>query len=104
VTALDELLDDLEEMLWAEDRIPLYQFSWCLRGLGRGLSENEIAGICQQAYGVIVRRHALHLEWFAWPAVNTTGLPAEAGTPLNFDINTTGEIESPFLVLVPDKS
>jgi hypothetical protein len=46
----------------------------------------------------------LHLEWFEWPASNTIGVPAEPDTPLDFDINTTGEIESPFLALVPDQS
>ena len=99
---LEELLEDLEETLWAEDRVPLYEFSWFLRGLRRGLDEDQIATVCQQAYDEITCRHALHLEWFDWPAVNTTGRPAEPGTPLDFDINTTGEILSPFLVLVPD--
>jgi hypothetical protein len=102
VTILEELLEDLEETLWAEDRVSLYEFSWFVRGLRRGLSEDEIAVVCQQAYDELTRRHPLHLEWFDWPAVNTTGRPAETGTLLNFDINTTGEIESPFLALVPD--
>ena len=30
------------------------------------------------------------------------GRPAEPNTPLDFDINTKGELDSPFLVLVPD--
>jgi hypothetical protein len=102
VTVLEELLEDLEETLWAEDRVSLYEFSWFVRGLKRGLREEEIAGVCQQAYDELNRRHALHLEWFEWPAVNTTGRPAQPETPLDFDINTTGEIESPFLALVPD--
>ncbi len=46
----------------------------------------------------------MHLEWFDWPAVDLTlGRPAEPGTPLDFDIHTKGEIESPFLALVPDQ-
>jgi len=71
--------------------------------LKRGLSEDEIAAVCQQAYDEITRRHCLHLEWFDWPAINTTGTPAEPGTALNFDIHTTGTIESPFLALVPTR-
>ena len=103
MTILEELLEDLEETLWAEDRVSLYEFSWFIRGLKRGLSEDEIAAVCQQAYDEITRRHCLHLEWFDWPAINTTGTPAEPGTALNFDIHTTGTIESPFLALVPTR-
>lgn len=99
---LEQLLWDLDESLEAEGYLPLYTFSWWLRGQERGLSEDEIARLCQLAYDDVTRRHALHLEWFDWPATNTRGRPAAPDTPLDFDINTTGEIESPFLALVPD--
>jgi hypothetical protein len=104
VTLLDELLEDVEETLWAEDMAPLYGFSWFLRGRGQGLTEDDIANVCQQAYDEITNRHALHLEWFEWPAAGTTGRRADPGTPLDFDINTTGTIETPFLALVPDQA
>jgi hypothetical protein len=103
VTPLDELLEELEADLQSWNQLSLYEFSWFLRGLDRGLTEDEIAGICQQAYEEITRRHRLHLEWFDWPAADTAGRIADPGTPLNFDINTTGEIDSPFLALVPDE-
>jgi hypothetical protein len=103
VTTLEELLEDLEETLEAEDMVPLYGFSWFLRGLKRGLAEDEIATVCQQAYDEITKRHVLHLEWFDWPSVGATGRRAEPNTPLDFDINTTGTIETPFLALVPDQ-
>jgi hypothetical protein len=102
VTPLDLLLEDLEADLHAWNQLSLYEFSWFLRGLKRGLTENEIADICQAAYDEITRRHALHLEWFDWPVVDATGRRAAADTPPDFDINTTGTIDSPFLVLVPD--
>jgi hypothetical protein len=103
VTPLDELLEELETDLQSWNQLSLYEFSWFLRGLNRGLTEEEIAGICQQAYAEITRRHSLHLEWFDWPVTDlAAGSPAEPGTPLDFDINTKGEIDSPFLVLVPD--
>ena len=101
-TPLEQLLWDLDESLDAEGMLPLYTFSWWLRGQKRGLNEEEIEALCHKAYEDVLSRHRLHLEWFDWPAANTTGRPAEPGTPLNFDINTTGTIESPFLALVPD--
>jgi hypothetical protein len=104
VTPLEALLEELEADLYAWERVSLYEFSWFLRGLDRGLSEDEIAVICQQAYDEFMRRHQLHLEWFVWPAANTEGRRAEPGTPLDFDINTRGEIDSPFLALVPDQA
>jgi hypothetical protein len=103
MTLLEEFLVELEETLGAEDSLPLYDFSWTLRGMKRGLAEDEIRVISQQAYDEMTRRHALHLEWFEWPNTDpTSGRAAEPGTPLDFDINTTGTISSPFLVLVPD--
>ena len=104
MTVLDELLIELEETLQAEDTLPLYDFSWSLRGMRRGLSEAEIDVVCRQAYDEMTRRHALHLEWFDWPSTDpAAGRPAAPGTSLDFDINSTGTISSPFLVLVPDR-
>jgi hypothetical protein len=103
MTVIEELLMNLEETLEGEGMLSLYSFSWWLRGMKRGLSEPEIAVVCQQAYDEMTRRHALHLEWFEWPNTDpTSGRAAEPGTPLDFDVNTTGTISSPFLVLVPD--
>ena len=105
VTPLDQLLMDLDESLDAEGYVPLYTFSWWLRGQKRGLGEDEIAEMCTQAYDEFTRRHSMHLEWFDWPATDLgVGRPAEPGTPLDFDINTTGTIETPFLALVPDQA
>ena len=104
MTPLEALLEELEANLYAWNRVSLYEFSWFLRGLDQGLTEDEIAEVCQQAYEEITRQHGLHLEWFDWPAANTTGRRADPGTPLDFDINTRGEIDSPFLALVPDES
>jgi hypothetical protein len=104
VTPLEELLEELEADLQSWNQLSLYEFSWFLRGLKRGLTEDEIAEVCQQAYDEISRRHNLHLEWFDWPDTGPdAGRPAEPGTPLDFDINTTGRIDSPFLALVPDE-
>ena len=103
MNVIDELLMNLEETLEAEGTLSLYSFSWWVRGMKRGLTEDEIAAVCQRAYDEMTRRHALHLEWFEWPDTDpAAGRRAEAGTPLDFDINSTGEIESPFLALVPD--
>jgi hypothetical protein len=102
VTPLELLIEELEADLHTWDQLSLYKFSWFLRGLKQGLSEEEIAEICQQAYDEITRRHPLHLEWFDWPPHDGVGRPAEPGAALDFDINTKGTIDSPFLVLVPD--
>jgi hypothetical protein len=102
-TPLQQLLWDLDESLEGEGFLPLYTFSWWLRGQRGGLSEDEIADLCQRAYDDITSRIDLHLEWFDWPALDlSTGRRADPGTPLDFDINTKGKIESPFLALVPD--
>jgi len=100
-----QLLWDLDESLEAEGHLPLYTFSWWLRGQKRGLSEEQIAELCQRAYEHVTSHHDLHLEWFEWPATDlAAGRRAEPETPLDFDINTRGEVDSPFLVLVPDDS
>ena len=103
MSLLDELLIELEETLRTEETLPLYDFSWTLRGMKKGLSEVEIQHVCQHAYDEITRRHALHLEWFEWSDTDLpAGTPAEPGAALDFDINSTGTIPSPFLTLVPD--
>jgi hypothetical protein len=100
---LQQLLWDLDESLHAEGWLPLYTFSWWLRGQKRALTEDQIATLCQMAYDYVTNRFELHLEWFDWPALDlSAGRKAEPDTPLDFDINTTGAIESPFLALVPD--
>ena len=102
MSPLEQLIEELESDLYTWNQVSLYEFSWFLRGLKRGLTEDEIAEICQQAYDEITRRHTLHLEWFDWPQDDSAGRPAEPGTPPDFDIHTKGTIDSPFLVLVPD--
>jgi hypothetical protein len=105
VTVLEELLLELQETLDVEGMVPLYDFSWTLRGMKRGLSEDQIATLCKQGFDQLTQQHSVHLEWFEWPATDLhLGRRAEPGTPLDFDINSTGEIESPFLALVPDQS
>ena len=102
---LDDLLAELEETLRAEDSIPLYDFSWSARGLKRGLSEPQIETLCLAAFDQMSRRYRFTLMWFDWPLVDVRdGRPAGADTPLDFDINTTGQIASPYLVLVPQES
>lgn len=104
MTVLEELLLELQETLDVEGIVPLYDFSWTLRGMKLGLSEDEIADLCRQAFEKLTHEQDMHLEWFNWPAVDLTqGRPAEPETALDFDINTRGTIESPFLALVPEQ-
>ena len=98
------LLEDLEETLWAEGHVPLYDFSWLLRGLDVGLSEAEIGDLCGAAYEAFGKRHALVLYWSEWPTDPSHFRIAEPGTALDFDLNSTGEVSVPFLVLVPAES
>jgi hypothetical protein len=102
VSPFEALLEELEANLHTWDRVSLYEFSWFLRGLKQDLSEEEIARVSDAAYQELTARHDLHLEWFDWPAVDGAGRRADPQTALDFDINTTGEIASPFLALVPD--
>jgi len=103
VTPLDELIEELDADLDTWGQVSLYEFSWFLRGLDRGLSEEEIADICQRTYDEFTIRNTVHLEWFDWPLTDlSAGRRADPGTPPDFDINTTGTVDSPFLVLVPD--
>jgi hypothetical protein len=102
-TPFQQLIWDLEESLESEGYLPLYSFSWWVRGQKRGLTEQDIAALCGEAYEEITQLHRLHLEWFDWPALDlSSGRPAAPDTPLDFDINTTGEVSTPFLALVPD--
>jgi len=104
-TPFQQLLWDLDESLEAEGFLPLYTFSWWLRGQKRGLAEPEIADLCQRAYDDVVGRLPLHLEWFEWPVTDLgSGRRADPDTQLDFDIDTTGEVSSPFLALVPDQA
>lgn len=93
--AYQQLVWDLEESLEAEGRLPLHTFSWWLRGQGRGLGEEDVAALCERAYARVTTDHNLRLEW-------SDGRPAEPGEFLDFDIDTTGEVRDPHLVLVPD--
>lgn len=99
---LADLLSEIEETLRSEGHLPLYDFSWSARGLNADLSEAQIGVLCQQAYDAMSKRHEFQLMWFDWPLDDLrAGRAAELGTPLDFDINTTGTITSPYLVLVP---
>lgn len=94
------LIDDVEETLESEGFAPLYEFSWALRGHNKGLTETEIERICRKAYDDVTSRHQLRLMWLDWPPDPSAGRAAAAGTPLNFDINTTGTPSTPVLALV----
>jgi len=99
---LADLVAEVEETLRVEGLIPLHDFSWSARGLNRGLSEQEIGDLCQEAYQVMTVRHRFRLMWFDWPNLEpSAGRPADPDTPLDFDINTTGRLTPPLLALVP---
>lgn len=101
---LEQLLWDLDESLESEGWLPLYTFSWWLRGQKRGLTEDQIASLCQQAYDDVTRRFRLRLQWFTSPATDlNAGRDADPGTPLDFDVNSKGRIDGPFLALVPER-
>jgi hypothetical protein len=101
-TPYQQLLWDLEEALEAEGHIPLYSFSWWLRGQERGLTEVQIEELCQRAYAAITNNDDLHLEWL--DDSGSVGRRADPDTPPDFDINSTGTVRSPFLALVPNDS
>jgi hypothetical protein len=104
VNVVEKLMPELEETLDVEGIVPLYDFSWTVRGFKLGLTEDEIAVVCHQAYDEFLKVHPMHLEWFDWPVTDLeAGRAADPGTALDFDINTTGTIETPFLALVPDQ-
>lgn len=103
-TALELLNEDLEETLWAQGYVPLYDFSWALRGLGLGLSETEIGALCAVAYRAFRAHHDLVLHWVDWPMDPGTFRVADESTPPDFDLHSTGTVRSPLLVLVSAKS
>ena len=100
MNALERLHEDLEETLRAQGYVPLYDFSWALRGLDLGLSESEIGELCAVAYETFRARHDLVLQWVEWPMTPGTFCAADEGTPPDFDLNSTGTVKSPLLVLV----
>jgi len=101
VTPLEQLLDDLDEHLEAVGVLPVYLFSWWLRGQGRGLTEDEIGELCQTAYDELRRRLDLGLVWLDSPQDGPeTGSPAAPDTRPDFDLNTEGDTSGPVLALV----
>ena len=96
-----ELLDDLEESLWAMDYLPMYEFAWTVRGFHRGHSPTEIKSICQAGYDEFTRTHQLRLVWSKWPIDIEDARPVEPGTPLDFDLDPEGDVSTPLMVLVP---
>lgn len=94
------LIDDVELALESEDFVALYEFSWTLRGRNKALTEAEIEVLCQQAYDDAVARRSLRLMWLDWPPGPSAGRVVEVGTPLDFDINSTGTPSVPLLALV----
>lgn len=102
MTPLEQLIDDLEEHLDATGALPVYLFSWWLRGQGRGLTEDQIGELCRTAYCELRRRLDLRLVWLDSPQDDPeTGTPALPDTDPDFDLNTTGETTGPVLTLVP---
>ena len=100
-----QLLWDLDETLEAEGYLPLHAFSGWLRGQNREVTEGQIASLCQRAYEEMTHRYRLHLEWFDWPVTDlSSGSRAEPGTALDFGIDASRELDSPFLALVPDQA
>ncbi|WP_237448626.1 hypothetical protein [Nocardioides flavescens] len=82
--------------------LPVYLFSWWLRGQGRDLSEDEIGALCRTAYDELRRRPDLELVWLESPQdAPETGTPADPRTEPDFDLHTTGETTGRVLTLVP---
>lgn len=94
------LMEDLEETLYGQGYVYLYDFSWALRGLKLGLTEPQIGELSLEAYREFTSRHRLRLVWLEWLAGLDEAVPADADTSLDFDLYTTGEVDSPMLVLV----
>ena len=102
MTPYEQLLEDLDESLDAEGMLPLYTFSWWLRGQEQGLDEPAIDELCRRAYDEVRRRYELRLEWLDGPQSDPEdGRPAEPGVELDFDIDPQGEVTGPILALIP---
>ena len=69
------------------------------RGQKPGVTEEQIDQHCQRAYGAMTSSCSLHVMWL------DRGAPrlADADTTLDFDINTTDEIDDPYRALVPSE-
>ncbi len=70
----------------------------------RGLTEDEIADSVIRRMRAITQSHAFTWSGSTGPSSDGTGRVAAPDTPVDFDINTKGTIESPFLALVPDQA
>jgi hypothetical protein len=93
----DLLLADLEETLDTEAEVPLYGFSWFLRGQDPDIDDSRRLRLIESAYATLRSRHALRLVWMAWPWTYVSEAPDD--TPLEFEIDEEGD--DPYLVLVP---
>lgn len=98
---IDDLIEEVEETLETEGLVGLYDFSWSLRGLRRGVPESDIPDICLEAYRIFRTRHDLELVWMTWPPELSAATPAAADTPLEFDIERDKRVDTPALFLIP---
>ena len=98
--ALETLLDELDFQLTDDYICGLYFFSWALSDYREELSDEEIEIVCREGYEEINRRYPLKLVWMEWPAELDSAEDAGPDTPLDFQINATGEVTTPMLALV----
>jgi hypothetical protein len=93
------LLDEMEEYYGAFDYFPLYQLGWHLNDKPRTAEEKH--ALAQAAFDQFSARHAIEVVWVPWPTDLEKARPLEPGTPLDFDLDPEGSVDTPLQVLVP---
>ena len=95
------LLEDIQEEFDTTGYVGLYGFTWALRGLRLGLSEEQMFATARDAYEIFRRRTPTTLVWLAWPPHLEEAVVAADDVALEFDINHEGTGSEPFLALIP---
>ncbi len=95
------LLEDIQEEFETTGYIGLYGFTWALRGLRLGLSEEQMFATARDAYEIFRRHTPTTLVWLAWPPQLEEAVVAADDVALEFDIDHEGPGTEPFLALIP---
>jgi hypothetical protein len=92
------VVEELEENLYALGDFPLFRVRQYASG--HASSAADIDELTRRAYDTLSSRYALHLEWYSWPSTSLG--PADPSTPVTFELGDETDVETPYLVAVPN--
>jgi hypothetical protein len=87
-TAVEHLLEEVEEEYAFNGVLPLYMFAWSLAGLGHDRSETDFADLCRVAYRRFLDHHPeARLVELPWPIDVERAKPLAADADVRLDLD-----------------